>query len=57
MDHSLSEWNIQGDVQVVLLYRQLVISTAHMHLMIHDIVESSRYCFHESPAQRRLLEQ
>ena len=47
----------QGEIQLGELYRSLMIIAAHLHVMIHDVHDSTRFCPLESVAHLQMLQQ
>ncbi len=48
---------LQGEIQLGELYRSLMIIAAHLHVMIHDVHDSSRFCPLENVAHLQMLQQ
>lgn len=47
----------QGEILLEEIYRGLIISAAHLHLMIRDAYDSARYCPSENRAQHHNIRQ
>jgi hypothetical protein len=49
--------SLQGEIQLGELYRSLMIIAAHLHVMIHDVHDSARFCPLENVAHLQMLQQ
>lgn len=47
----------QGEVQLEEVYRGMMITAAHLHLMIRDAYDSARFCPTENHAQHQNIRQ
>ncbi len=47
----------QGEIQLEEVYRGMMITAAHLHLMIRDAYDSARFCPSENHAQHQNIRQ
>jgi len=48
---------MQGEIQLEEVYRGMMITAAHLHLMIRDAYDSARFCPSENHAQHQNIRQ